>query len=69
MKYIEQIVADTNTFGGCYLGNANIMGEACILKRIKKIQKFVKDNGLDDIYFYHDDKANEFYTVAAHCAH
>ena len=45
------------------------MGEACILKRIKKIQKFVKDNGLDDIYFYHDDKANEFYTVAAHCAH
>lgn len=63
---IMEIVNDTNTFGSVYIGNADIMGAPYIQKLIKKIQKFVKDNGLDDIYFYHDDKANEFYTVASH---
>ena len=57
----KEYVDDIMKFGTCYIGNQDIMGWDYIYKAICKIQKYVKKNGLPQIWFYHNEQENSWY--------
>lgn len=57
----KEFAQDIMKFGSCYIGNQDIMGWAYIQKNINKIKKYMKENGLPEVWFYHNEKENSWY--------
>lgn len=57
----KEFANDLMKFGTTYIGNVDVMGWAYVRANMKKIKKYMEENGLPEVWFYHNEKENSWY--------